>query len=114
MTKWLNLEDIKPIFNRWADKTFGNRPLKSETIHLLREIEEYMEEKAAEELVDCWFIAIFIVHRIERIAKESNVNLVDEAHKKFETLKKREWLPPDAEGVIEHKRANAIVRWEDG
>ncbi len=100
----MKTDDLKDTFNKWADEKFGIRPLRPAAIHLLREIDEWMESKSAEELVDCWFIAIHIVHRLEKIAGETGIDFYKEATNKFKILKKREWMPPDKEGVIEHKR----------
>ena len=100
----MKTDDLRKVFNKWADEKFGVRPLRPAAIHLLREIDEWMESESAEELVDCWFIAIHIVHRIEKIAQETGIDFYKEARSKFQILKEREWMPPDKEGVIEHKR----------
>lgn len=108
-----HLDHAKEIYNKWADETFGPQPLKTQAIHIQREIVEYEEVmsgevidniKTGEELIDCWFIAVHLVHRIETTARETGIDIAHEARLKFKILKKRDWSPPDAEGVIEHKR----------
>lgn len=95
----------------WADKTFGSRPGSiAKTKHMKEEVEELAEailsrnkDDIGEELADVFIIGA-------HIQKVEAVDLYEAIRRKFEELKQREWLPPDEEGIIRHRKSPRLQK----
>lgn len=97
--------DFRRLFaeiNEWADKTFITTLTPGKAKHLREEAEELEEAielgdltKVAHELADIFLIAVHAYHC-------AGIDAYAAIREKFEIVKKRKWLPPDADGVIRH------------
>jgi hypothetical protein len=122
MREWL----LNILFNwfqkkvgKWADETFKSSTPKTIITHLKKEVIELEEEieyhkkydeiltydpeeyyhrkKIMLEAADC---AMLLMHLAFKYAQ----SLILYVFMKFEECKKRKWLPPDEEGVQQHKK----------
>lgn len=96
--------DLAMAHAYWSQETFGDDsvrgphgPLK----HLLKEVQEAIDKpRDAEEYADL----LLLVLDASRRADISAPQLLSAAERKLDKNKSREWGPPDADGVFEHKR----------
>jgi NTP pyrophosphatase (non-canonical NTP hydrolase) len=110
---WSRWERLHRAITRWADKTFPHDRIDTlpKARHLREECKELEEAVAdlswpsrlrtkhiSDELADILIIAIHLAHC-------EGIDLYTAVKTKFETVKLREWLPPDEHGVIRHKHS---------
>jgi hypothetical protein len=99
------LRDWQALVGGWAVLTFGpGRRVGPHVEHLRRELAELAEAAAAErwdrfaeEMADVLSLLLALAHR-------NGVDLAAALAAKFEVNRRRQWGPPDADGVIEHRR----------
>lgn len=91
----------------WQRETFPQGTAQSCMAHLARECEELahalgngLSDEAAEESADCLLLLVGIADR-------AGFDLLQSAEHKLAKNKGRTWGKPDAQGVVEHVRANA-------
>jgi NTP pyrophosphatase (non-canonical NTP hydrolase) len=112
MLKFLFKKFVQDRIGKWAEKTFIYSTPKTIIAHLKREIKElddavnllsinerrdYILRPIAMEIADCVMLLIHLAFKL-------GIHLLNSVFVKFEIVKKREWLPPDAEGVQVHKK----------
>ncbi len=90
--------DLLARIGDWAEATFGATGDGSRLTHIARELDELRAHPDdGEEMAD---IVILLCHQ----AKRHGVDLFAAIARKHSINQQRTWLPPDAEGVIEHVR----------
>ena len=100
------LEDLLTEVVEWGQETFPTVSLRAKIEHLRREVLELQQQPtAAEELADIMMITA-------HIASDVGVDLTEAIANKFEIIKAREWEPPDADGVVEHTKKEALRKSE--
>ena len=90
-----SLEQVFTYVNQWQTRFDGNASVPGLINHLKEEVLEFSEDTDAEELADIFFILFHLCALL-------NIEPAMEIYKKLEKNKKREWLPPDAEGKVKH------------
>jgi NTP pyrophosphatase (non-canonical NTP hydrolase) len=101
----IGLDAYQRKVGRWAESVFTQATPASIAAHLAREVEELRAvthlgppEGEEEEAADCFLLLLHYAHR-------RGFSLLDAADRKFTENKLRRWGQPDAEGVVEHERA---------
>ncbi|MCU0285251.1 MAG: DUF550 domain-containing protein [Acidobacteria bacterium] len=89
------MEDFQKEVGDWVTATFQNATLNSIVTHLKREVLELANDHEPQEAADC---LILLLHH----AHIGGYNLLEEAKKKLQINKKRQWASPDKNGVVEH------------
>jgi len=96
--------DFFQEMRNWSEITFGEDDGTGTAKHLAKEALEAAENpKDIMEWADCLMLTTDGAYR----AGYSLEQLLEAVVKKFEICKKRKWLPPNAEGIIEHDRSIA-------
>lgn len=96
------LSAFQYLVGHWGEKTFGEAPSVEGLIRHLEE--EAAELKAAadaeqsEEAADCLILLL-------RIAHEQEFDLLEAAREKLTVLRKRQWHPPDGDGICRHVKS---------
>lgn len=94
-------DGLQEEVGEWGKVTFPEATDRTIKLHLAREVDELFtapdQPALAEEIADCYLILLHLCHR-------NGVNLEEQAQRKFEICKTREWGEPDAQGVREHVR----------
>lgn len=81
---------------RWTSAHFPNQTVLGKIEHLRSEVNELHDApEDGEEMADCLLLLL-------DIASHQGVDLMDEAWKKLEKNKLRQWGKPDELGVIRH------------
>ena len=93
------MKNFQKEFCDWADEKFPNANNTSITQHLKREVKELIESNEPVESADCFLL---LLHH----SRKNGYDLLDEAKKKFEIVKHRQWGESDEMGVVEHIRSN--------
>ncbi len=90
-----NFSKFQKEVGTWGNETFTKAHPDSIIAHLRREVTELQNSHRPEESADCLILLLHHAHRV-------GYDLLEEAKKKFEIIKKRKWGEPDKEGVVEH------------
>jgi NTP pyrophosphatase (non-canonical NTP hydrolase) len=97
-------ERLRKQVAAWSDRTFTQRNVTAKARHLLEEASELLHAvehdnpySIGEELADILMLAIHIAHC-------KQIDLYQALREKFEVVQIREWLAPDENGVIRHKK----------
>jgi hypothetical protein len=99
------LGDWQALVGEWAVLTFGpGRRVGPHVEHLRRELTELAEAAAAERWDRFAEEAADVLSLLLALAHRNGVDLAAALAAKFEVNRRRQWEPPDADGVIEHRR----------
>ena len=99
-------ERLRKDISAWGKETFGGpNHVRGASHHLVEEAKELCsavelglnKEETGEEIADVLVLALNIADLLE-------IDPFDVTKAKFEKLKSREWLPPDENGVVRHKK----------
>jgi predicted house-cleaning noncanonical NTP pyrophosphatase (MazG superfamily) len=96
--KMSELSEFQKWVGEWGNETFNpKRGNNSKAIvhHLEKEVCELMDSNSPEEAADCFILLLHHAHAL-------GYDLLDEARKKMEINKERQWGLPDENGVVEH------------
>lgn len=96
-----SLDDLQRRVGEWGKQTFPHSTRSSIIAHLRREAEELdAATNSREDREECADILLLLLH----LAHRMGFSLQEAAGRKFGQCLVREWMPPDEEGVSEHKR----------
>lgn len=97
------MDYLQTELGKWSDGQFGyNRKPHSSIEHLKKEVDELLEKPySVEEYGDCLMLLLDAARR----AGITGSALMEQAYKKLEINKKREWGKPDDKGIVEHKKS---------
>lgn len=108
--RWSPWERLRKQVVRWSDQTFPRTNTASKALHLREEASELHDaitdyswppilrrDHIARELADIFIIAM-------HLADCEGIDLYEAVRQKLAIVRTREWLPPDENGVIRHKK----------
>ena len=95
------LQKLMDEIGEFSDGTFGKeRPYTAPLHHLKLEVQEAIDDPRDSEFADCMMLLLDSYRKAGGNASK----LVDEAFKKLEECKRRDWGEPDENGVVQHVR----------
>lgn len=98
MNNFCGLEETCQKIVNWQRTVFVDATPESAAEHLYREVNELIQDPYdGQEMADIIFLVL-------QAADSAGVDLAEELSRKFAINSSRTWLPPDAQGVVEHFR----------
>lgn len=95
------MDKLQKDIGEWADDIFKQSTIETCTIHLKREVEEFLQSAYhgrgwdSEEVADCALLLFHIAHKM-------GFSLETACKNKLYKNKARKWGRPDHQGVVEH------------
>ena len=90
------LTNFQEIYGDWADRTFPKSTDKSRIGHIKLEVLELDENP--DDPLEAADIVLLLLHHAHR----HGYDLLTATREKFEIIKKRNWLPPNEDGICFH------------
>ncbi len=98
------MDDLQRRVAEWGEQTFPDAHDAGIWQHLREEVDELRAALMAGDQAEVAQEAADIVMMLFHLAHRGGFSLQRAVEAKFTACQQREWLPPDASGVVRHRR----------